>query len=65
MLTTPDDALFHLLGDDVWKKLFHNLPWERVEADWPVVSLVLLLALLGGWSDTEFPPVLRHLSCSS
>jgi len=47
MLTTPDNLhLFQLLGDNIQNKLFHHLLRARGEADWPVVSWILLLALL-------------------
>jgi len=35
----------HLLGDDIQNKLLHHLPREEDEADWPVVSQLLFLAL--------------------
>ena len=46
MLTTPDDLLlFQLLGEGIQNKLFHNLSRDRGEADQPVVSQILLLAI--------------------
>jgi len=56
LLTTADNLLLHLLGDDMQRKLFHHLPRNRGEADWTVVSSVLL-ALFEDWGDTGFPPV--------
>ena len=64
-MTTPDNLLFlHLLRDDIQKELFLHLSREGGEAKQPVVSWVLLLALLEDWSDIGFAPVLRHFSCS-
>jgi len=65
MLTTTLNLLkFHLLGGDIHNKLFYHLPKDRGEADSPVVSQILLLALFEDWSDLDFPPVFRYLSCS-
>jgi len=56
MLTTANNLLlFHLLGNDIQNKLFHHLPRDGGEADWPVVSRVLL-ALSEDWSDTRHLP---------
>jgi len=59
MLTTPDNLLFlHLLDDDLQDELLHHLSQDGVEADRPVVSWVLLLALFEDWSDIGLSPVL-------
>ena len=64
MLIIPDNLLFlHLLRDDIQNELFHHL--SKGEADWPVVSWVLLLVFFEDWSDICFPSVLRHFSCSA
>jgi len=64
MLTTPDNLLFlHLLNDDLQNELPHHLSWDGGEADRPVISWVLLLALFEGWSDIGFSLVLGHLFC--
>ena len=61
-LTTPDNLLFfHFLGDDIQNKLFRHFSRD---GDWPVVSQILLLALLEDWSDTGYPAASRHLSHS-
>ena len=47
MLTTPHNLLvFRLLGDGIQNKLSQHLSRDRGETDWPVVSRILLLALL-------------------
>jgi len=52
MLTTPDNLLFlHLLYDDLQDELLHHFPRDGDEADRPVVSWILLLALFEDWSD--------------
>lgn len=62
LLTTPDNLhLFQLLGDSLQNKLFHHLPGDRGEAEWPVVFQLLPLAISEGWSNIGVPPVLRHL----
>lgn len=49
MLTTPDKFIFfYLLGGDIQNKLFHHLPRNGCEADWSVVSQVLLDFLRAG-----------------
>jgi len=59
MLTTSDNLLvFHLLGDDIQNKLFHHLPRDRGEADWPV--WILSPVLFEDWSDIGYPPALKH-----
>ena len=64
VLATPDKLLFlHLLVDDLQDNLLHQLSRDGGEAEWPVVSWVLLLALFEDWSDTGLSPVLGHLSC--
>ena len=64
MLATPGNFLFlHLLHDGLQNELLRHLSRDGGEADRPVVSWVLLLALFEDWSDTGFSPVLRHLSC--
>ena len=46
MLTTPNKLLlFQLLGADVQNKFFHDLSRDGGEADWRVVSQILILAL--------------------
>jgi len=56
MLITPDNLLlFHLLGDGTQDKLFQHLSRDEGDADWPVVSQILLLG---------YPLVFRHLSYS-
>lgn len=46
MLTTPDDVLFfYMLGDDLQNDLFRHLSTDGGEADWLIVSQVLLLSL--------------------
>lgn len=37
---------------------------DRSQADWPIVSQVLLPALFEDYSDTSFPPVFKHHSHS-
>ena len=65
MLTPPHILLlFQLLGDGSHNRLFHPLPRDRGETDWPVVSQTLLLALSVHQRDTGYPPVFRHLSHS-
>ena len=64
MLTTHHNLLFlHYFNDDIQNELLPHFSRDGGEADHPVVSWVLLLALFEDWSDTGFPPVLRHLSC--
>jgi len=63
MLTTDNLLFFHLFDDDLQNELLHHLSWDGGEADRPVVPWILLLALFEDWSDTDFPSVLRHLSC--
>jgi len=63
LATTPDSVIFHLLEDDI-KKLFHHLLGNRDEADWPVVSQLLLFAHFKNWCASDYPPVFRHLSLS-
>ena len=64
MLTTPDDPLlFQLLEDGFQNKLFHHLSRNRFEANWPVVSWILL-TLFEDQSDISYPPVFRH-QCSA
>jgi len=59
MLTTPyNHFLFHFLREDIQKKMFHHLPGDRGEADWPIVFWVLL-ALFEDWSDTGFSSSLQ------
>jgi len=41
---------------------FHHLSRDRGEADWLIVSQILLLTLFEDWSDIGYPPILRHLS---
>ena len=50
----PDDLLFHLLRDDIQNKLFHHLPRDRGEADWPVVSWILLVTFEDGMTSGFF-----------
>jgi len=50
-----------MLKDDIQNKLFHQLPRDRGEADWSVVSWVLLLSLFEDSNDAGFPSVLGHL----
>ena len=65
MLNTAANFLFLLLlRDDIQSELFHHLSRDGGEADWPVVSWVLLLAIFEDWSDTGFSPVLGHFCCS-
>jgi len=56
--------LFQLLGDGIQNKLFHHLSRDGSEADWLVVSWIVLLALLEDWRDLGYPSVFRHLYCS-
>ena len=64
MLTTLDNLPFFLLhGDNIQNKLFHHIPRNGGEAEWPVVSPVLL-ALFEDWSDTGYSPELGHICCS-
>ncbi|PKU37366.1 zinc finger rna-binding hypothetical protein [Limosa lapponica baueri] len=59
MLTTSNNFLFfNMFGDDFQNKSLHYLPKDRGEANWPVVSWVLHLALFEDWSDICLPPVL-------
>ncbi|XP_072216516.1 uncharacterized protein [Excalfactoria chinensis] len=53
-----------LSGDGIQHKLFHHLPWDRGEADWPIITRVILLALFEDWGDIGHPPVFRHLPSS-
>ena len=63
MLTPPNILLlFQLLGDGIHNRLFHHLPRDRGETDWPGVSHILLLALSEDWTDIGYPPVFGHLS---
>jgi len=65
MMTTPDNLLFlHLLTDDIPNELLRHLCRDGGEADWRVVPWFVLLALFEDGSDTGFPAVLRHFSCS-
>jgi len=65
MLTSRDNLLFlHLLNDDIQNEVFHHLSRDGGEADQPVVSWDILLALFEDWSDIGFPPVLSHFSGS-
>lgn len=62
ILTIPDDLhFFYMLGDDLQSDLFHHLSRDDAEADWPVVSWLLLAALLEEGCNTGFHPVTRHL----
>lgn len=62
MLTTPVQILFlQVHRDDIQYELSHHLSSDRSEADYLVVSWVLLLALLENLGVTGFITVLRHL----
>jgi len=63
MLTTPDNLLFlHLLDDDLQDELLHHLSRDGGEADRPLVTWVLLLALFEDWNVIGLSAVLGHLS---
>lgn len=59
---TTDDLFLHMLRDATHRHR-HDIQGEG-EADWPVLSQVLLFALLEDWNDIGFPPLLRHFGCS-
>jgi len=62
--STPDNLLFFLLlVDDIQNKMLYHLPRTGDEADKPVASWLLLLALFEDWSGIGFPSVIRHHSC--
>ena len=64
MLTTPDKLLFQLLGDGIQNRLFHHLSRDRGEADWPVVSWILLLALFEGMMSGVMLAILQSSGTS-
>lgn len=58
MLTNPDNFLvFQLLGEGIQDKLFHSLSRDGGEAEWIVVSQILLAL----FEHTGYPPVFWHL----
>jgi len=63
MLITPPDNLLHfpLLGNGIQNKMFYHLSRNGAEADWPVVSWILILKTR---VDIGCPPVFRYLSYS-
>jgi len=66
MLTTPDHLLLlQLPVHGIQNKVFHHLSRDGGEADWSVVSQILLLAFFEDWSDIGYPSVFRYLSHSS
>lgn len=61
MLTTHNNLLpFHLLGGGTQNKLFHHIPRDRDEADYRVVSWLLLTAVSEDWSNISSLPALRY-----
>lgn len=59
---TTDDLFLHMFRDATHRHR-HDIQGEG-ETDWPVLSQVLLFALLEDWSDIGFPSLLRHFGCS-
>lgn len=53
-----------MLGDDIQNDLCHHLSKDGDEADWPIISYVLLLALFEEGSNIGFSPLIEHLSSS-
>jgi len=53
-----------LLEDDMKNKLFHHLPRNAGEADWPIVAWIFLLVIFEDWGDIDYPPAFRYLSHS-
>uniref|UniRef100_A0A8C2UD19 Uncharacterized protein n=1 Tax=Coturnix japonica TaxID=93934 RepID=A0A8C2UD19_COTJA len=54
-------SLSPVVWNGIKRKLFHHLPWDRGEADWPIVTQVFLSCPFEDWSDIGRPPVFRHL----
>lgn len=46
---------------EITSRMNCSITLRGMGADWPVISQVLLLALLEHWSDTRFPPVFRRI----
>jgi len=58
MLAGPDPlVVLHIPSERTQDEPLHNLPWHRGQADAPVVSRILLLALLVDGCYTGDRPV--------
>lgn len=53
-----------MLGGDIQNDLLHHLSKDGGEADWSVISYVLLLALFEDGSNIDFSPLIEHLFSS-
>ncbi|XP_035424748.2 tubulin polymerization-promoting protein isoform X5 [Cygnus atratus] len=58
------DSLFSQMWMCMLSGPDHKVKRDRGETEWPVVSRILLLALLEDWSDIGYPRAFKNLSCS-
>lgn len=54
MLSTPKLSVLHVPENEFKDDLLHHLPRDQSEADWPIVSWLLLLEVMGDRQEHTF-----------